>query len=40
MKENGDIVEFLKQKDYEMINNNLGNGAFGQTVLLKDPFID
>lgn len=40
MKENGDIVEFLKQKDYEMINNNLGLGSFGKTVLLKDPFID
>lgn len=40
MKNNGDIVEFIKQKDYVMVNNNLGSGAFGQTVLLKDPFID
>lgn len=40
MKNNGDIVEFLKQKNYIMINNNLGSGSFGQTVLLKDPFID
>lgn len=23
-----------------MVNNNLGGGAFGKTVLLKDPFID
>ena len=23
-----------------MVNNRLGNGSFGQTVLLKDPFID
>lgn len=40
MKNNGDIVEFVKQKNYVMINNNLGSGSFGQTVLLKDPFID
>ena len=40
MKSNGDIVEFVKQKDYIMVNNNLGSGSFGQTVLLKDPFID
>ena len=37
MKENGDIVKFLRQKDYVMINNNLGHGSFGQTVLLQDP---
>lgn len=23
-----------------MVNNNLGNGSFGKTVLLQDPFID
>lgn len=40
MKENGDVVQFLKQKNYEMVNNNLGSGSFGKTVLLKDPFID
>ena len=40
MKDNGEIVKFLKEKDYEMINNNLGAGSFGKTVLLKDPFID
>lgn len=40
MKNNGDIVEFVKQKNYVMINNSLGSGSFGQTVLLKDPFID
>ena len=40
MKANGEMVQFLKQRDYEMINNNLGSGSFGQTVLLKDPFID
>lgn len=40
MKANGEIVKFLKQKDYLMVNNNLGSGSFGQTVLLQDPFID
>lgn len=39
MKNNGDIVSFLKQKNYIMINNNLGGGSFGKTVLLQDPFI-
>ena len=40
MKDNGEIVQFFKQKNYEMINNDLGFGAFGKAVLLKDPFID
>lgn len=40
MKNNGDIVSFLKQKDYIMINNDLGGGSFGKAVLLQDPFID
>lgn len=40
MKNNGDLVAFVKQRDYVMVNNNLGSGSFGQTVLLKDPFID
>ena len=40
MVDNGAVVQFLKKKDYEMINNNLGSGSFGKTVLLKDPFID
>lgn len=40
MPDNGDIIKFLKQKDYVMVNNNLGSGSFGKTVLLKDPFID
>ena len=39
-KHNGDPVKFLKQKDYTMVNNNLGSGSFGKTVLLKDPFIN
>jgi len=40
MKENGDIIEFLKQKKYIMANKNLGRGSFGKTVLIQDPFID
>lgn len=40
MKNNGDIVKFLRQKEYIVIDNNLGGGSFGKTVLLKDPFID
>ena len=38
MKNNGDIVSFLKQKNYVMVNNDLGGGSFGKTVLLQDPF--
>lgn len=40
MKNNGDIVSFLKQKNYVMVNNDLGGGSFGKTVLLQDPFTD
>lgn len=39
-KHNGDIVTFLKKKDYKMINDNLGRGSLGKTVLLQDPFIE
>lgn len=34
------IVSFLKKKDYVVLNEKLGGGSFGKTVLLKDPFID
>ena len=40
MKENGDLIEFIKKKDYIMLNNNLGSGSFGKTVLLQDLSID
>jgi len=40
MKNNGDIIQFVKRRDYIMLNNALGNGSFGTTALLKDPFID
>ena len=39
MRNNGDVVSFLKARDYEMINNSLGSGSFGKTVLLNDPYI-
>lgn len=39
-KNNGDIISFLKRKDYVMVNNALGGGSFGKTVVLKDPYID
>ena len=40
MKNNGDIVSFLIGKNYIMLNNDLGRGSFGETVLLQDPYID
>lgn len=40
MKEQNSIIPFIKQKEYRMINNNLGHGSFGKTVLLKDESID
>lgn len=40
MKQNGDIVTFLRKKEYIMLNNDLGGGDFGKTVLLKDSYID
>lgn len=39
-KKNGDIISFLKRKDYVMVNNALGGGSFGKAVVLKDPYID
>lgn len=40
MKQNGDMITFLRKKDYIMLNNDLGGGSFGKTVLLKDSYID
>lgn len=34
------VVKFMRQKDYVMVNDNLGNGAFGRTVLLRDTMIE
>ena len=39
-KKNGEIIPFIKQKNYIMVNNDLGKGSFGKTVLLQDPFIE
>jgi serine/threonine-protein kinase len=39
MKNNGDIVQFIKQRDYVMVNNALGGGSFGKAVLLQDPLL-
>lgn len=36
----GDVVTFFREKDYIMVNNNLGSGAFGKTVVIRDLFID
>lgn len=40
VRENNSIIPFIRQKDYQMINNNIGRGSFGKTVLLKDESID
>lgn len=40
MRDNGDVVPFIKRRDYIMVNNALGSGSFGKTVVLQDPFID
>ncbi len=34
------IINFVKQKSYTMVDNNLGGGSFGKTVLLKDNSLD
>ena|GEM_PF-248957 len=38
--ENGELVHFSNQCQYIMVNNALGSGSFGKTVLLRDTFID
>ncbi|MBN1971240.1 MAG: protein kinase family protein [Candidatus Delongbacteria bacterium] len=38
MKENS-IIEFVRQKDFRLIK-KIGNGAMGQTVLLRDEYLD
>jgi hypothetical protein len=40
MKNNGDIVQIIKKRDYTMVNNALGSSSFAKTVLLQDPFIN
>ncbi|MDG4971030.1 protein kinase family protein [Lactococcus lactis] len=36
----GDVVRFFREKDYIMVNNDLGSGSFGKTVVIRDSFID
>jgi eukaryotic-like serine/threonine-protein kinase len=38
MKHN-QIIEFIRKKDFKFIK-EIGNGAFGETVLLKDEYLD
>ena len=33
-------VEFIPVKGYDVINDNLGEGSFGKTILIKDSSID
>lgn len=35
----GEIINFLKKKDYKVINAELGKGSFGRTVLVQDPYL-
>ena len=39
-KETDSIIKFIRGKEYQMINPNLGGGSFGRTVIIKDEFID
>ncbi|MEA4851864.1 MAG: protein kinase [Paludibacter sp.] len=39
-KKEGDIISFLRQKDYVMVNPDLGHGSFGQAVVLQDPDLE
>lgn len=38
--QNGGIIKFIRQKDYEVMNFDLGSGGFGKTVLIRDNIID
>lgn len=40
MKNVGDILNFVRQKDYVVVNPDLGAGSLGKTVLLKDEQLD
>lgn len=35
-----DIINFIKTKSYAMVDNDLGGGSFGKTVLLRDNSLD
>lgn len=36
----GKIINFIKEKNYKVINSNLGKGSFGKTILVQDPYIE
>lgn len=38
MKNNGDIVSFLKQKNYVMVNNDLGGGVIWKNCFITRSF--
>ncbi|MBA3025030.1 MAG: protein kinase [Sulfurimonas sp.] len=38
MKEQ-DTIEFIRKKDFKFIK-KLGNGAFGETILIQDEYIN
>lgn len=40
MLKNGEMVQFFRQKDYEVLNPNLGGGSFGKTIIIRDNLID
>ncbi len=40
VKKENDIINWIRQKDFVMVNPKLGEGSFGKTVLLKDPQLD
>jgi serine/threonine-protein kinase len=39
LREKGGIISFLRQKDY-LLEEYLGEGGFGKTVLLLDPVMN
>ncbi|MCK9328706.1 MAG: protein kinase family protein [Candidatus Cloacimonetes bacterium] len=40
MLKKGEMVQFFRQKDYEVLNPNLGGGSFGKTIIIRDNLID
>lgn len=35
-----ELIKFIRQKDYEVLNPNLGGGSFGKTIIIRDNLID
>jgi len=36
----GDTINFIRRKDFEVLNPNLGGGSFGKTIIIRDNYID